>query len=764
MAGTLDDEERPPSDDLKDGLDVEAAIDLIDDDVLSLAAKATGAEFNDPNADPDALGDLDDSPYSEVRSAVSNTDDPDMPVNTIRAWAIGLMWAILLPGLVQFFWLRYPSVNITPIVAQLLSLPMGRLAARYLPDVKIFGCRLNPGPFTIKEHVLIAVLASPGGGDVTDIVAVQKSYYKQNWGFLYQWLITLSTLLMGFSIGGITRRFLVEPPSMIWPSTLVQCALFNTLHSQDYAGMGSRGGISRERFFVYVFLGSFVWSLSYFSWVTWIAPNNVKINQIFGYTSGLGMSFLTFDWSQIAYIGSPLVNPWWAEVNIGAGFIILSWFLTPILYYTNTWYSKHLPMSSRTSYDNQMNEYNVSRVINPDSTFNLKEYQNYSPLFISMTFAVSYGLSFATITATIVHTILCYRKQIWAQARRSIVDQPDIHAKLMLRYRQIPNWWYLLTFVGTFACGIIAIEVWPTQLPVWAFVLSLALSFFYTIPIGILTAITNQTIGLGVISELIIGYILPGRPIAMMLFRTWGSGTIVQTLAFASFLKFGHYMKIPPRTMFTAQMIGTIVAGTVQLAVQAWMFSNIPALCDTSQKDGFVCPNTEVFATTSIIWGVIGPAKQFSPGQIYHGLTYFFLIGALLPVIPWWLTKKYPKSWFKYINIPIMLSVSNNIPPATASNYVPWLIVGFIFQYLIRRRHFSWWAKYNYVLSSALDSGVAISAVVIFFCLQYPLHGNIGANTIQKWWGNTVYDNTADANFMPLVTLGDGERFGPSSW
>ena len=35
------------------------------------------------------------------------------------------------------------------------------------------------------------------------------------------------------------------------------------------------------------------------------------------------------------------------------------------------------------------------------------------------------------------------------------------------------------------------------------------------------------------------------------------------------------------------------------------------------------------------------------------------------------------------------------IPPATALNYIPWTMVGFIFQYLIRRRRFIFWAKYN---------------------------------------------------------------------
>ncbi|KDQ08895.1 hypothetical protein BOTBODRAFT_179527 [Botryobasidium botryosum FD-172 SS1] len=763
MSGTLHDEKRPSSEDLKYDKDIEVAFDH---DTLSSASQATGAEFDDPNADIDAIGDLNDSPYPEVRAAVSNTDDPDMPVNTIRAWAIGIILLVLNIGLNQFLSLRSPTTGIDTILAQLIAFPMGHLAARALPNITILGCRLNPGPFTVKEHVLIAALTTSLAGGTTNIIAVQRVYHNQNWGFLYQWLITMSTQLIGISFGGITRQFLVDPPSMISPGSLVQCVLLNTLHSQQYAGMGNRGGISRARFLIYAILGSFLWyfvpgylftALSCFSWVTWIAPNNVKVNQMFGYASGLGMSVLTFDWAQITCVNSPLTAPWWVEMNVGVGFFVFTWLLTPILYYTNTWYGKFLPMSSGASYDNQMNNYNVSRVINADLTFNLKEYQNYSPQFLSMKTAVSYGLSFATMTATLVHAFLYYRKQVWSQVHRSVAEQPDIHAKLMLQYRQVPHWWYVLLFVSMFVCGVIAIEVWPTQLPVWAFVLALALSFLYTIPNGILAAITNQTIFWDTTAELIAGYALPGRPVAMMLFKSWGSDIIFPTFNFSAFLKIGHYMKIPPRVMFAAQGVGTVIAGTSQLAVQAWMFGNIPGLCGKTQKSGYTCPGLEGTATESIVWSVIGPARMFSPGQIYHGLTYSFLIGAFLPIVPWWLTKRYPKSWYKYINTPLILSA---LAPLSPGNHVSWLIVGFIFQFLIRRRYFSWWAKYNYVLSAALDIGTATTPIFIFACLQYPLRGAIGANSIQTWWGNTVYTNTADAKFMPLITLADGEKFG----
>ncbi|KAI0667564.1 small oligopeptide transporter [Trametes maxima] len=732
-------------------------------------------EFDDPNLDKEAVVLEDDSPYPEVRSAVANTDDPDMPVSTIRAWTIGLIWSIIIPGMNQFFFFRYPAITVGGIVAQLLSFPLGRLWARFMPQVKIFGMSLNPGPFTVKEHVLITIMATVGyqSAYATDIIAVQRVYYNQVYNFSYQWMLVMSTQMIGFSIGGIARRFLVAPPSMIWPANLVTCALFNTLHSQQYSGMGTRGGISRERFFTYAFLGSLVWyffpnyifgALGFFNWVCWIAPDNIVVNQLFGYYSGLGMSLITFDWSQIAYIGSPLATPWWASANVAAGFVFFFWIITPILYYTNTWYSKYMPMSSRTSFDNTGASYDVSRVLTADSTLDVEKYKAYSPLFLSTTFALSYGLSFASITATVTHTILYFRKQIWIQARRALSEQPDIHARLMSRYRQVPEWWYGIIFVTMFVFSVISIEVWHTQMPVWALVLALVVAFVYIIPIGMIQAITNQQIGLNVITELIIGYALPGKPIAMMMFKTYGYITMAQALQFTSDFKLGHYMKIPPRAMFWAQVAAAVIAGTVQLGVQAWMFTNIEGMCDPKQKDGFICPSTEVFGTASIIWGVVGPQRQFSHGQIYYGLLFFFLVGALAPAATYLISLKWPNSIIKYINFPVIFSGVGYIPPASALNYVPWTIVAFIFNYVIRRRHFSWWTKYNYILSAGLDSGVAICAILIFFCLQYPRDGTIGESTIMTWWGNTVMTKTADYNSASLWPLPEKGYFGPDTW
>ncbi|KAI5827164.1 small oligopeptide transporter, partial [Schizophyllum commune Tattone D] len=691
-----------------------------------------------------------------------------MPASTIRAWVLGVIWAMVIPGMNQFFYFRYPSVTVTGLVAQLLIFPFGRLWAFACPNVSIFSIPLNPGPFTIKEHVLVTIMATVGAETAyaTDIVAVQRVYYNQVWPFAYQWMLVMSTQLIGFSIGGVARRFLVAPPSMIWPNTLVSCALFNTLHSQSYAGVGQYGGVSRERFFAFALGGAFVWyffpgylfeALSVFTWVCWIAPNNVKVNQLFGYHSGLGFSILTFDWSQIAYIGSPLATPWWAQANVIIGFLFFFWFLTPILYYTNAFYAQYMPVSSRIAYDNTGSEYNLTRILTVAATIDVDAYHMYSPLYLSITFVMCYGLSFLAISATLTHAAIHFYKPIMINLKRSLREQPDIHARLMSRYQQVPEWHYVAIFVVTFIFACVCIEVWPSGMTIWALLIALIISLIYLVPIGMIQAVTNRQIGLNVITELIVGFMLPGKPVAMMMFKTYGYITMAQAMQFTADFKLGHYMKVPPRPMFWCQIVATMIAGTVQLAVQAWMFTNIPGLCTQNQRDNFTCPSTQVFGTASIIWGVIGPKLQFSAGQVYYTLTFFFLIGAACPVILWLITKKYPTTILNYLNFPLVFSGTSDIPPATAVNYVGWATVGFVFQYLIRRRWFGFWTKYNYVLSAALDAGTALGIIAVYFCLQYPANGTIGANSLQNWWGNTVHKNTLDWSSTPLRRLDQGQ-------
>lgn len=146
------------------------------------------------------------SPIEEVRLTVPNTDEPSLPVWTFRMWFLGLSSCLLLSFLNQFFGYRSEPLVITQITVQVATLPIGRFMASVLPTTKFpipgFGSRqfsLNPGPFNMKEHVLITIFANAGsafgGGTVyaVGIVTIIKAFYGRSISFLASWLLIITT-------------------------------------------------------------------------------------------------------------------------------------------------------------------------------------------------------------------------------------------------------------------------------------------------------------------------------------------------------------------------------------------------------------------------------------------------------------------------------------------------------------------------------------------------------------------------------------------
>lgn len=254
--------------------------------------------------------------------------------------------------------------------------------------------------------------------------------------------------LFGLGLAGLCYRFIVEPPHMIWPSTLANAALFETLHSRANP-IADGWRISRYRFFLYVFVGGWCWywfpgfiftGLSTFAFICWAAPNNKVVNNLFGMSTGLGYLPTTFDWSQIAYNGSPLVVPFWAQANVFSGWLFHFALVAPILYYTNTWWTSYLPLSGSDSYDNTGQVYDVSKILDASGNFLEAQYKEYSPIFMPATFALSYGLSFAVMACLPVHIFLYYWRDMWGAVKGD--GKKDIHARLLMRYKDVPWWWF----------------------------------------------------------------------------------------------------------------------------------------------------------------------------------------------------------------------------------------------------------------------------------------------------------------------------------
>ncbi|KAG0211422.1 hypothetical protein BGX28_007914 [Mortierella sp. GBA30] len=696
----------------------------------------------DIGADYD-LQEEDDSPIEEVRVTISNTDDPLMPCNTFRMWFLGLVFTAAVSFVNQFFYLRQTQISIGYSVVALVSLPLGHFMARILPtqQMNLFGWKfsLNPGPFSIKEHILIGTMTAVNTSTAyaVDIVILQKLFYNSEKPFIAGLLLVFTTQVTGFALAGALRKFLIRPAHMIWPSTLVTASLFRSLHSAGNAPE-DEGRMSRMRYFLLVTLGSFLWywfpgfifpTVGVISWICWINPNNVILSQLTG-SNGLGIGTIALDWSAASYYVQPLVTPWFAQVNILVGFVLIAWIMVPWAYYTDLWNSKNYPILSPDLFRENGSAYLKEEIL----TYNVLDeakYADYGPVRMDSFFALTYGVGFAGLMATVVHVILYNGQEMVARWKSARAENEDIHSRLMRVYPEVPDWWYIFLFVLSLGLSLVTCIVWEFM-PWWAVLLAMAIAIFFVLPVGIVQAVTNQQPGLNIVTEYVIGYMLPGHAIANVTFKTYGYIVNVQALTFTADLKLGHYMKIPPRVMFMAQIISTLISGVINLSTATWLINTRPKIC-TPDGFPFTCRSTKTFYSASIIWGAIGPARVFGhvQGALYSSVQWGFLVGAILPVPFWLLTRRFPNvSWLKYVHWPVLLAATSNMPPALPYFYTNGLFLGFVFAFLLRRYRYNWWSRYNYLTSAALDTGVAICGLIIFFAIQS------WEGEMPKWWGN----------------------------
>ncbi|CAN0915795.1 Oligopeptide transporter 5 [Linum grandiflorum] len=585
---------------------------------------------------------------------------------------------------------------------------------------------LNPGPFNVKEHVLITILANCGAGGIEAlaIVTTIRAFYHRGIHVMAALLLVFSTQLLGYGWAGIFRKILVDSPHMWWPGSLPQVSLFRALHETEKR---PKGGKTRLQFFTL---------------------DSITAQQIGSGLNGLGIGSFGLDWSTIAgFVGSPLATPLFAILNTMGGFFLFVYVILPIAYWKNAFNARTFPMLSQQTFDSSGQPYNITKILNQkEFSIDLGEYEDYSKLYLSFTFAFKYGIFFAAFMATLVHVALFDGKSIWKMLKRTstgMKDQfTDVHTRIMKRnYEVVPQWWFLAIMVVSFVLSFLATQGFnrQLQLPWWGLILSCAIAFVVTLPTGILVASANQGIGLNIITELIIGYLYPGRPVANMAFKTYGTISMWQALSFLSDFKLGQYMKVAPKSMFIVQLVGTMVASFVHFGTTWWILSSIKDICDTTKLpkgSPWTCPGYDVYYSASIIWGVVGPLRIFSFRGVYPHMYWFFLGGTFAPVPVWVLSRKYPeKKWIKMVYTPIILYGMGGLLPAKPIHYLSWGTVGVFFNYYVYTKYKGWWARHTYILSAAMDVGIAFMGLLLYVTLQSKeIYG-------PQWWGLQADDH-----------------------
>ncbi|KAK4221527.1 hypothetical protein QBC38DRAFT_522031 [Podospora fimiseda] len=749
------------------------------------------------------------SPYAEVRAVVDNHDDPTMPVSTIRAWAIGIVFSTVLSVINIWFDVRQPPIGLGSSVSQLLAYPLGKFLERVLPDVgfTLFGIRhsLNPGPFNKKEHMLITIMSTvSGAAPYTNYIVwiqVLPQYFNQEWpnSVWYQLLIGISTNFIGYGMAGICRQFLVYPATCIWPASLVTISLNSAFHDPSadnttvLGPLKSIWKISRMKYFGWVFLGSFIYfwlpnllipALSAFSWITWIAPGNVMLTAISGFNEGIGLNPIpTLDWNIISYGTDPLAIPFFSTLNFFLGAFIVGFIILGV-YLSNAFYTAYLPLNSNHTFDRFGQPYNISRVVNEKGEFDGPKYEAYSAPFLSAANVVVYTVFFALYSATVAYGIIYHRFEImlgfrtaWTQTKARVLrswrrirpvsvendqsnsetaaDKLDVHYRLMQAYAEVPEWWYMICLVIAVVVGMSAIAYYPTETSPAVVLYGIALCLLFVVPVGIIASMTGVEVTLNVLAEFIGGVAMEGNAVAMCFFKGYGYVTCAHAIGFSSDLKLAHYCKIPPRFTFWAQMLPTLVGTLISIGILQYQ-TKIQDICTKAAPYEFYCPGINTFFTAAVFWGTVGPRKIWGIGGRYAITLIGFPIGVVIVLLFWWLNRRFPKSRLLRNTHPVvMLAGGLNFAPYNLCYLWSAVPIGAFTWLYVRKRYLEFWGKYNYITTAGLGCGVAIAGLLIFFIQMvhpFDLH----------WWGTDIVAEGCDGNgTCRLLTLNEGEYMGP---
>ncbi|KAM4098424.1 hypothetical protein ACJW30_07G076200 [Castanea mollissima] len=555
------------------------------------------------------------SPVEQVRLTVPNIDDPTLPVWTFRMWTLGLLLCAILSFLNQFF-----SYRIEPLLVSQITVSEHVLNTIFTNVGTALGNEPTYGVF---------FLAISYGVYILDII---KAFYHRNISFFASWLLIVTTQVLGYGWAGLLRKYVVELAHMRWPASC------NSRSSLTFSALQEKEEkrFSGAKFFLIALICRFTWYtvpgylFSTLTNISWQIGSGMK---------GLGLGAVALDWAAVSsFLFSPLISPSFSIMNVFAGYVLMVYIAIPIAYWGLDLYNaSRFPIFSSQLFTSQGQHFELDLV----------EYEKQGPIHLSMFFALTYGFGFATIVATLTHVTLFY-----GRFQASYKGMEGIHTKLMRKYKDIPSWWFYLLLIVTLAVSLVLCTVLndQVQLPWWGLLFASAIAYSFTLPIR-----------LNSITEYIMGLIYPGRPIANVSFKVYGYMAMNQAVSFLNNFKFRHYMKIPPRSMFLLQFIGTILAGTINIGVARWLLNSIQNICQPELlpvNSPWTCPSDRVFFDASVIWGAIGP------------------------VIVWLLHNAFPKqTWIPLINL----------PSATPLNYNVWIAVGTIFNYFVYRYRKEWW-------------------------------------------------------------------------
>ncbi|KAF4609517.1 hypothetical protein D9613_012220 [Agrocybe pediades] len=716
--------------------DTQVQVEVLDDESIG-AVFTEGPRLIDLGEDGKERPIETDLDYST--RLLSLDDDPALPIWTFRMWFLSIGLSCFGAVLGQIF------LTVSQLFLQIISYILGKILEEVIPgparpkQLRTPNTRfwrfMNPGPFNIKEHVAITIMASTASSSALaiSIFAAQDLYYhvRPNAAvgiFTRQVFQSVIALLDAEERLGIMRSFLVYPTFALYPQLIPSVQLFDALHRGQEAVMQKK----RLKFFWIIFVIIFVWE-----WFPeYIAPtltgvsifclanqNSPWFTRIFGGAAGnegLGVFSISFDW---AYIGSggnsigALFTPLSTQLSLYGGCLVCI-IAFCACYAANTWNTQNFPFLTQLLYYENGTQYNQLSILNDDFTLNEEKLaQQGLPWYAAsqLLFKISRTMY---IGAAITHFLLWHYPTVYQIIRDyKTKGCDDPHYKKMKIYKEISNWWYLIILGVTAAVALGTTYAAKSGLPWWAFIVAIVFAWLFVPIIGTLNATVGYAPSIENMVQMLGGALVPGRPVANMYFTMYGFNPVTQALVLLRDLKLGQYVKLPPRVTFTVQVIGTIVGGLLNFVIaKVVLTSQREILLDVQGSNVWSGQQVQSYNSDAVSWGALGK-PLYAPGTRYGFVPYMLLVGLGFPIPFWLLHRKYPKVGFNFVFTPIIVAELGFLSVGINSAVFTRLGVTLFSQYYLRKYRAPWFRKYNFLLSAALDGGTSVMIFVYTFAV-----------------------------------------------
>jgi OPT family small oligopeptide transporter len=712
----------------------------------------------------------------QVRQLINLTDDPTLPTITFRYFVLAALFVIPGAFLSQMSYFRTTKAPYSVFFVQIACHYAGHFLAKTLPAWNIrvpgttWGFSLNPGPWSIKEHVLVTVTAASGAtynlGYAPIVLA--ELWYGERIHPAVAIFFMLAIVWIGYAFAALARNILLPDPEYIWPQALMQTTLFETFRKTDAS---SRLARRQMKVFFFALLGMTLWQFlpeyvfpftSSLAFLCWVAPRNPVANFIGSGLGGMGFLNLSLDWSNINWNGSSIMlTPWWTQVLLFLAFAFNCWVLIPAAKWGNLGAFKHGIMSNSLMLANGTS-YPTLEVLTPDYHLNQTAYEHYGPMYMGLQNVWATFFDYAKLPAAITwiatfgfSQVSGNLKKIWetrkaAKAAKAAGNQSEgqgihyaYHDRLNViqrQYKEIPLWWYVVLFLAGFIILITCIACGYLFIPIWTLFVALSSAAIFVIPFAWLYAISNYQLETGSFNELMYGYMVHTKagsshqhPCGPSTYGAIAGDAWYRAQYMLQDQKIGHYMHIPPREIFFSQIFGVCMGVPINYAVIRWIMNTKGDYITGKKTDplnqwtGQSLRNSN---TLGIQYAILGPKRLFAEAEMAP-LPWSFLVGAVIPPILYVFHRFFPRLRIDLWNISIFFGGLAMFYGNVSTGYTSAIIGGYIVMYWAYRKHFEVWKRYNYLLAAAFDAGFNLNMLLIFF-----FFGAGKQISMPNWWGN----------------------------